>query len=207
LGILSQNPDTRAYSMGARVLTWAGVYNSILDVRNRALPAIQELHQTTRESISLYILDGNERLCIERLESPQTVRIITRVGRRLPLYAGSAGKAMLAFLSPKMLDEYFHTTDLAPLTPMTITDQAALRCELEKVREMGFAVSFGEWIEDAAGVAAPILDQNGEVVAALSISGPIQRFNEEKVAIYSEEAKRVAGQISRSMGYRNLSFA
>ena len=49
LGVLSQNPDTRAYSLGARVLTWAGTYNAVLDVRNRALPAIQELHQTTRE--------------------------------------------------------------------------------------------------------------------------------------------------------------
>jgi IclR family KDG regulon transcriptional repressor len=101
LGILSQNPDTHAYSMGARVLTWAGVYNAELNIRNRALPAIQELHNSTRESISLYVLENNERLCIERLESPQTVRIVTRVGRRLPLYAGSAGKVMLAFLSPR----------------------------------------------------------------------------------------------------------
>lgn len=207
LGVLSQNPDTRAYSLGARVLTWAGTYNAVLDVRNRALPAIQELHQTTRESISLYILDGNERLCIERLESPQTVRIITRMGRRLPLYAGSAGKAMLAFLSPKQLDEYFKTTNMVPLTPMTIIEPEALRCELQKVREVGFAISYGEWIEDAAGVAAPILDQNGEVVAALSISGPIQRFNEEKVLIYSEAAKRVAAQISKSMGYGIRNFA
>ncbi len=202
LGILSQNPDTRAYSLGARVLTWAGTYNALIDVRNRALPAIQELHDTTRESISLYILDGNERLCIERLESPQTVRIITRVGRRLPLYAGSAGKAMLAFFSPRQLDDYFKNTVMAPLTPRTIIDPRALRCELEKVREAGYAVSYGEWIEDAAGVAAPILGQNGVIVAALSISGPIQRFNEENVQVYSEAAKRVAAQISESMGYR-----
>ncbi len=207
LGILNQNPDTRAYSMGARVLTWAGVYNFTLAVRNPALPAMQELHQTTRESISLYILEGNERLCIERLESPQTVRIITRVGRRLPLYAGSAGKAMLAFLSPQQQEEYFRTTELVPLTPMTIIDGEMLRCELKKVRELGYAVSYGEWIEDAAGVAAPILDQNGEVVAALSISGPIQRFNDEKVILYSEEAKRITGQISRGMGYRPRNLA
>lgn len=207
LGILSQNPETRVYSLGARVLTWAGTYNAHLDVRNHALPAIQELHDATRESISLYILDGSERLCIERLESPQTVRIITRVGRRLPLYAGSAGKAMLAFLSPHQQDEYFKTTEMTPLTPMTIIDPQALRLELEKVREVGYAVSYGEWIADAAGVAAPILGQNGEVVAALSISGPIQRFTEEKVQQYGEAAKRVAEQISESMGYRIRAFA
>jgi DNA-binding IclR family transcriptional regulator len=206
-GILSQNPDTRAYSMGARLLTWAGVYNAELDVRNRALPAIQELHDSTRESISLYILEGDERLCIERLESPQTVRIVTRVGRRLPLYAGSAGKVMLAYLRPRRLAEYFNTVTLAPLTSKTIIDPESLRYELEKIRAEGCAVSHGEWIEDAAGVAAPILDQNGEVVAALSISGPIGRFTDENVTKYCAEVKRVAAQISESLGYRAVGSA
>ena len=201
MGILSQDPETRAYSMGPRVLSWAGVYNTTLDVRNRALPAIEELHQVTRETISLYVLDGNERLCVERLESPQSVRIVTRVGRKLPLYAGSAGKVMLAFMSPSQQADYFNTTRLEPLTSKTITDLAVLRSELEKVREQGCAVSYGEWIEDAAGVAAPILDQNGEVIAALSISGPIQRFYEENVKRYRAEATRVAAHISESMGY------
>ncbi len=201
LGILSQDPETRAYSMGPRVLSWAGVYNATLDVRNRAMPSIQELHQATRETISLYVLDGRERLCVERLESPQSVRIVTRVGRKLPLYAGSAGKVMLAFMPPSQQAEYFSTTRLEPLTSKTITDLALLRSELEKVREQGCAVSYGEWIEDAAGVAAPILDQNGEVIAALSISGPIQRFNDENVERYRAEVKRVAAQISESLGY------
>ncbi|MBE0697373.1 MAG: helix-turn-helix domain-containing protein, partial [Anaerolineaceae bacterium] len=90
LGILSQNPDTRAYSMGVRVLSWANVYNTTLDLRIKAMPAIKDLHESTLETISLYILEGNERVCIERLESPQGVRIVQRIGRRLPLYAGSA---------------------------------------------------------------------------------------------------------------------
>lgn len=110
---------------------------------------------------------------------------------------------MLAFLSSQQREDYFKNTVMVPLTPRTITDPQALRCELEKVREAGYAVSYGEWIEDAAGVAAPILGQNGEVVAALSISGPIQRFNDEKVRVYSEAAKRVAAQISERMGYRS----
>lgn len=201
LGVLSQNPDTHAYSMGPRVLTWAGVYNSVLGVRNLALPAIQELHESTRETISLYVLDGEDRVCIERLESPQTVRMVTRVGRRLPLYAGSAGKVMLAFLPYERQESLLNSMTLAPLTPKTITNRAALTRELQKVREQGYAVSYGEWIEDAAGVAAPIFDQDGEVVAALSISGPTARFDEETVLRYCGEAKRVAAQISESMGY------
>ena len=201
MGILSQNPETRAYSMGAKVLTWAGVYNALLDVRNRAFPAIQELHESTRETISLYVLDGIERLCIERLESPQTVRIVTRVGRRLPLYAGSAGKVMLAFLSPQRQAQILQSISLEPLTSKTITSIEMLRQELVKAREQGFAVSYGEWIEDAAGVAAPILNQEGEVIAAISISGPIQRFTDENVTAYCDEVRRVAARISESMGF------
>ena len=202
LGILTQDPATRAYAIGPRVLTWAEIYSATLDVRNLALPAIQELHEKTRETISLYILDGDDRVCIERLESPQTVRIIARVGRRLPLYAGSAGKAMLAFFSPERQADYLARIPLAPLTPQTITDPETLRRELRKIRETGCAVSHGEWIPDAAGVAAPILDQSGAVIAGLAISGPIQRFTEDNVPVYCAEVRRVAAQISESLGYR-----
>lgn len=200
LGVLSQNPDTRAYSMGPRVLSWAGVYNSTTDIRNRAIHAIEELHDSTRETISLYILEGDERLCIERLESPQSVRIVTRVGRRLPLYAGSAGKAMLAFLPAWQQERILYSSPLVPLTSKTLTDPQKIQQELKMVRERGCAVSFGEWIEDAAGVAAPIFNQQGEVVAGLSISGPIQRFSQENVEKYCVEVKRVAEQISASLG-------
>ena len=203
LGILSQNPETRAYSMGARVLSWADVYNGTLDIRNHAIHAIEELHQSTRETISLYILDANDRVCVERLESPQGLRIVARVGRRLPLYAGSAGKAMLAFLPQERQDAIIDSTPLQPLTSKTIIDPPALRKEMKKARENGCAVSFGEWVEDAAGVAAPIFDQTGAVVAALSISGPVQRFNKETVAKYCVEVKRVAARISESIGYNS----
>lgn len=201
VGILTQNPLTHAYAIGPRVLTWADIYNVTQDVRNLALPAIEELHEKTRETISLYLLDGDDRVCIERLESPQTVRITQRLGRRLPLYAGSAGKAMLAFLPEERRLAYLKRIALEPLTSSTITDPDVLKCELEEIRKQGSAVSYGEWISDAAGVAAPILDQNGAVIAGLSISGPRQRFTEENVPVYRAEVKRVAAQISESLGY------
>jgi IclR family transcriptional regulator, KDG regulon repressor len=203
LGILSQNPVTRAYSMGARVLSWAEIYNSSMDVRNQSLSLIQELHQNIQETISLYILEGDERVCIERLESTQSVRIVARVGRRLPLYAGSGGKAMLAFLPPDRQEAIITQTELAPLTKKTITDPAVLRRELKKIRTDGFAVSHGEWIEDAAGVAAPVFNQSGTVIAALSISGPASRFTKDHVARYCGAVKRFAAQISNKMGYQS----
>ena len=204
LGLLSQNPKTHTYSLGGKVLSWSGVYTSNLDVRTLALPAIEELHRITQETISLYVIEGNDRMCVERLESPQNVRIVARIGRRLPLYAGSAGKVLLAFLPPDRQDEIINTTIFTPLTSKTIVDQAALRDELVKIHAQGYAISYGEWLIDASGIAAPIFNQNGEVTAALTISGPSQRFTEQTMTGYIPLVTRVAGEISREMGFRKL---
>ncbi len=202
MGLLSQNPDTRAYALGASVLVWAGVYSSTLDVRNAALSAIDRLHRDTQETISLYILQGDERVCVERRESPQTVRLVTRVGRRLPLYAGSAGKVFLAFLPAERTSEILDKSAFTPFTPSTIIDRNALEAELEVVRRQGFALSTGEWQSEASGIAAPIFNEKGEIVAALTISGPSQRFTEEKMNQYADVVAAAAGEVSRTMGYR-----
>jgi IclR family transcriptional regulator, KDG regulon repressor len=205
LGILSQNPVTRMYSVGPRVLTWAGVYLATSDIRNVGYPYLQELHEATRETISLYILDGYERVCIERLESTQNVRFVApRVGRHLPLHAGSAGKVMLAFLPEARRESLLTSGNLSRLTEKTLVDPERLRAELSLIRSQGYAMSNGEWILDASGIAAPIFDRNSDVVAALTISGPTQRFTPEVIQDYIEKVMRVARQISLGMGYRGL---
>jgi IclR family KDG regulon transcriptional repressor len=202
LGILSQNPLTRIYSIGPRVLTWAGTYLSTSDIRNIAYPFLEELHQTTSETISLYILDGNERVCIERLESTQNVRFVApRVGRHLPLHAGSAGKVLLAYLPASRQEEILNAPILLRLTEKTIIDPQALRKELAQIREQGYSISNGEWILDASGIAAPIFDRDGEITAALTISGPTQRFTDEIVSGHIDCLCRAAADISVNLGF------
>jgi DNA-binding IclR family transcriptional regulator len=160
------------------------------------------MHASTQETISLYVLDGNDRVCIERLESPQNVRIVARLGRRLPLYAGSAGKVFLAFLPTKRCEEILASTVLVPLTSKTIVNLPTLRSELENIRQQGYAVSRGEWLLDASGVAAPIFDQSGDVTAVLAISGPGQRFADDVIARYAQVVTRQALVISLALGFR-----
>jgi DNA-binding IclR family transcriptional regulator len=201
IGLLQQNPINQSYSLGGKVLAWAGVYSSTLDVRNAALSAIHELHQVTRETISLYVLEGNERVCVERLESNQNVRIVARLGRRVPLYAGSAGKVFLAYLPPAKRDAILKAEPPTSITDSTIVDMRALLEDLKNIRSQGYAVSFGEWVAEAAGVAAPIFDARGEIIAALTISGPRQRFSQEVAQHFGTVVTRVAAQISREMGF------
>ena len=202
LGVLIQNPQTHRYSLGGKVMTWSGIYLANLDVRERALPFMEKLHHMTQETISLYVMEGDERVCVERMESMHSVRIVTRIGRRLPLHAGSAGKVFLAYIPEERRENILSTSKLSPLTPNTIVNVDELRDEIARVRQKGFAVSFGEWLLDAAGVAAPILDMHSEIQAALSISGPTQRFTRERVHYYTLEVVKTAHQISMALGYR-----
>ena len=201
INLLQQNPLNQTYSLGGKVLAWAGVYSSTLDVRNAALPAIQQLHRDTRETISLYVLEGNERVCVERLESDQNVRIVARLGRRVPLYAGSAGKVFLAFLPAAQRDAILKAEPPEAITSTTIVDIHDMMEELKRIRSKGYAVSVGEWVAEASGVAAPIFGASGEIMAALTISGPGQRFTEDVIEHYVTDVTRVAAQISQEMGF------
>jgi DNA-binding IclR family transcriptional regulator len=201
MGILNQDPENHLYMMGSKVLAWAGIYMVTSDVRTIALPVMVRLQEQTRETISLYILEGSERVCVERLESPETVRIVARIGRRIPLYAGSAGKVFLAFMPENRREMILRDIDLVPMTARTITDVDALRANLIQVREKGYAVSRGEWIIDASGTAAPIFDQRGQITAAISISGPGQRFTDEKIKEMADLLVKEATQISFELGY------
>ena len=201
MGILNQDTETHLYMMGSKVLAWAGIYMVTSDVRTIALPVMVRLQEHTRETISLYILEGSERVCVERLESPETVRIVARIGRRIPLYAGSAGKVFLAFMPENRREMILQDIDLVPMTARTITDVDALRANLSQIREKGYAVSRGEWIIDASGTAAPIFDQRGQITAAISISGPGQRFTDEKIKEMADLLIKEAAQISFELGY------
>lgn len=200
-GILSQNPNSRGYTLGMRLLTWTGVYLTSMDIRTVAQPIMSELQQSTQETISLYVLDGTDRVCVERLESPQNVRIIARLGRRLPLYAGSAGKVMLAFMPEERVKAIIEASSLAPFTARTITDPNLLMQELDKIRQRGYGVSHGEWTQDASGIAAPVFGPSRDVIAALTISGPTQRFTRDTIEKYAREVVNAANEISRQMGY------
>jgi DNA-binding IclR family transcriptional regulator len=200
LGLLVQNPRTRLYTLGTRVLVWAGTYLASSQIDTAARTYINELHLVTRETVSLYVLDDNERVCIERLDSPQSVRFVARVGKRLPLYAGASGKVMLAFLKPMRRDEILNSTERIPLTNTTITEWVALEKDLALTCERGYAVSIGEWTPGATGIAAPIFDRSNEVVGALNLSGPSSRFTEEVIRDYAAKVCLAAANISRALG-------
>jgi DNA-binding IclR family transcriptional regulator len=199
--VLDRNPAARTYSLGPRVLAWAGVYTAALDVRTRARPILEMLRRATRETVSLYVRDGTERVCVERLESHEGIRAVVRVGERMPLYAGASGKALLAFLPAEERKALLRSVRLTRLTPRTITSRARLERELAAVRAAGHAVSVGERTMAGASVAAPIRGGDGAVVAALNLTGPAERVAGSKLPEYVRRVTAAAAAISHEMGY------
>ena len=201
IGLLVQDHETKQYTLSGKVLAWAEVYSATVDVRKVALPSIYDLQRKTGETISLYILEGSERVCVERLESDKNVRVVARVGRYLPLHAGSAGKLFLAYLPEEKREEILANEEREPFTPYTLTNPEDLREQIKSIRQQGYATSHGEWTIDASGVAAPIFNSRGQMIAALTVSGPTQRFYSENMNQFTVFATRTAMQISRLLGY------
>jgi DNA-binding IclR family transcriptional regulator len=200
LEILSQDRDTRRYSMGSKVLKWSTLYMNNVDLRALARPYMQELNRSTEETISLDIPDGQTRLCIERIESPHKLRWVKQLGERMPFFASASGRTLLAFMDPDKRDAILAKTPFEQLTPQTTTDPKTFRKELDFTRKRGYAVSVSERVEGVSCVAAPIFDASEKIIGAITISGPGTRFSDKKIAEYGELLIRITDRISQSMG-------
>lgn len=171
---------------------------SRLDVRRIAMPELERLAEETRETVHLSVLDRDEVIYVEKIDSPQPVRAYTKIGGRAPAYCVATGKALLACAPPESVERVAHGLRL--FTPLTIADAAALRRELADVRAIGYAVNRGEWREEIGGIGAPIFDSRGEAIAALGISGPTGRINAGTIARFAPMVREAALAVSRRMG-------
>jgi DNA-binding IclR family transcriptional regulator len=195
-GYVEARPDRR-YGLGYAALRLGrgGYFNT--ELRGRALPHMRTLHRDTWETVSLSVLVGSERVCIDQLVSPQEMKLSIELGRPFPLYAGASGRAILAFL-PEDAREAILRQPLARLTQATVIEPDLLRSQLAAVRERGLAVSRGERQLGAAAVAAPVFDRHG-VTGAIAISGPEQRFDDLAVERGERLLEAAAAQLNREL--------
>jgi IclR family KDG regulon transcriptional repressor len=173
-----------------------------LDVAKVSAPVLEWLVEETGESAFVSIIDDDEALCVVARESPQQIRLSAQVGRRLPLYAGATPTILLAFLAAEERNALLSRIELKPLTPHTITDRNELAKYLEQIRVQGYVVTPEDLDLGARGVAAPIRDHQGQVVASISIAGVASRFTEERIGHYTQLIIEGAGRISQKIGYK-----
>lgn len=165
-----------------------------------AAPSMDELTSRVCESSFLCVLDGFDVIALEMIECTQTVRVHTQIGARTPAHCTSIGWVLLAYLSAERLNSVLPRT-LQQVTPYTVTDRQKLLRELTRVRVRGFASRIGGWREDAGGVAAPVFDRTGAVVAAVGVGAPRTRLSSAHLRELEVQVVKTAGVISTALGF------
>jgi IclR family transcriptional regulator, pca regulon regulatory protein len=209
LGFLQQDPDTRKYRLGTRVVELGFAAVNSMEVARVAGRALQALSDETGYTVSMAVLDGTEIVYVDRCRSAREGRfgidLNLHVGSRLPAYCTSMGKAMLAFQPPDRLKELIERTDLARRGPNTLTAREALLAALNQVRQVGIAVNDEELAPGLRSIAAPIRDGRGTVVAAANIAVHLSMWNapvESMAARLEAPLRRTVDDISARLGYQ-----
>jgi len=199
IGRLVDRPQAGSYRLGMRLLELGNVVKARLDVRDAALAPMRELHRVTHQPVNLSMRQGDEIVYIERTYSERSgMQVVRAVGGRAPLHLTSVGKLFLASDDPARVRAYAARTGLTGHTRNSITDLARLERELATVRATGLAHDNEELELGVRCMAAGIYDDQGKLLAGLSVSAPADRLEES----WGERVRATAAQISTALGYR-----
>lgn len=198
--VLEQDPVTGRYRMGLAAFDMVAAMPKQRSLHEAVLVSMTELRARTGETVQVGVLDGREVVYVERLESPNTLRVFTELGRRAPAHRTSSGKAILAAMPPAQREQLLVGWQLDAKTEHTITDTDELRNQLRTIRRTGYAENRQESELGVVSVAAPIRDNTGYGVASLSIAGPSERMDPHRPA-YAAAVMALARTVSTQMGW------
>jgi DNA-binding IclR family transcriptional regulator len=199
IGRYVDRPETGSYRLGMRLLELGNLVKARLDVREASLLPMRELHRLTLQPVNLSMRQGDEIVYIERSYSERSgMQVVRAIGGRAPLHLTSVGKLFLAQDDLPRVRAYATRTGLAGHTRNSITQLPQLERELARVQQTGIARDDEELELGVRCMAAGILDDQGKLVAGLSISAPADRLEEA----WTERLRATAQQISAQLGYR-----
>jgi DNA-binding IclR family transcriptional regulator len=193
---------TGKYRLGSRILELGLSALSKLDVYEIARPYLRALVTETGETAHIGVLRDGEVVSIVNVESTQAIRTPSAVGTRHPAHCSSLGKAILAFSPTDEVDRFLAGRTLEGFTRNTITSPALFVHEIEKVRRTGYAIDDEEREEGLRCVGAPVRSSSGEIIASVSIAGPVFRITRDRIEPVAHAVVRAADSISAAIGYR-----
>jgi DNA-binding IclR family transcriptional regulator len=199
--LLEQAPESGRYRLGLAVYDLGAALSTHFDLHEAVMPPLVELRNRTGETVQVAVLDGREVVYVERLDSPNTLRLFLEVGRRNWAHSTGTGKVLLAHLPEAELNRLLDGWVLEARTPHTILDPRRLYKELREVRRLGYAHNLNESEVGVLSAAAPIRDRSGRVVAAMSVAGPGQRM-EPHLQVVTYAVMEAAAAASRRLGWR-----
>lgn len=198
LGVVRDGRDGRL-TLGPRLVYLGAVARRQLLVSPEVPAILLRLRDNTSETCHLAAPEGMHMVYLEKVESTQTVRAASRVGGYLDLHCTALGKAFLAFAEDAVRESLLGRMTLTARTPQSFTDPAALRADLERTRARGWALDDEENERDMRCVAAPVLDNHGHAVAAVSVSVPIGRLPVAELPALAAQVATAAAELSRAL--------
>ena len=198
-GLVEQTEDRGKYRLGVGLLRLAGATTSRLDVVQEARPLCRKLASDTGETVNIAVLADRSALYLDQASGSSALQTHNWVGQHIPLHATSNGKVLLCGLEPERLEALLGA--LPAYTDMTITKKSALRAELGKVRDQGYALAVDELEIGLTAAAAPIHNNHGDVIASMSVSGPAFRLGEDKIERVVKLLVTAADEVSHRLGY------
>lgn len=196
LGWLDKPADT--YRVGTRIFEMSGLVPVRHELREAALPFLQDLYAATRTTVQLGILDGAQVVIVEKITGHQAMPMLSQVGARIPAHCSSLGRAILAFSTPEAVAAVI-AAGLVPRTSRTVTSEVGLRRELAAVPDRGWAVEREEGNIGVACLAAPVFNHDGAVAAALSVTGPTAMVRPDRMG---PAVRLAAAAASRAYSHR-----
>jgi IclR family KDG regulon transcriptional repressor len=198
-GILRRDANDKKWRPGYHLIIWGSVAAENSTLREIAKPFLTDLVAVSGETAILTVYHAHEVVCIDISETSHPVRLNMKIGEERPAHAGASSKILIAYMPDEEIVAIVKGKGLPKLCTNTITDVTALKTELAKIRERGYATSLEETDPGAWGVATPIRDWRGQVIAAVGLAGPIQRYNKEKVKGFATLCGEYASRISAAL--------
>jgi DNA-binding IclR family transcriptional regulator len=201
LGYVQQDATSKRFRLGPAAMSLAARTSTLSDLRAVAIEPLRRLAQSLGETSLLTGLNSarDASVCLERVESPQPLRLSVEPGRQLPLHAGASQKALLAFMEPSEMESLL-ARPLERLCRATVSDARRLREELRATRERGFAVSYEETNLGVWGVAVPVVS-GGDVLCAVGVAGPGARLRADLVRRSVRLCHDAAEDVAKALGH------
>jgi IclR family transcriptional regulator, KDG regulon repressor len=206
VGYIRQDRETKIYFLGLKLMALSTQLSNQLDFRKIAEPFLRDLAEKTKQTAHMVILDRNEVVYIEKIETQQQeggLKMASRVGSRNPVHSSAVGKALLAYSPEEVVEDFLKEAGLPRRTANTITAPGAFRAHLKIVRGQGYSMDDEENEKGIRCLGAPIFDGSGRPVAAISVSGSVFQMTRKFVQdVVKKEVMAAASEISRRLGFK-----
>lgn len=204
--VIVEDKERKLFTLGMKLLGWGNAALSRIDLKTIAHQHLLKLAHETRESFYLALLDHDEVVLVDRADTPEIWKMVTRLGSRSPFHCTATGLVIAAAMTDEAVDEMIQRHGFRKFTPKTITTAAKLKKRLREVRHLGYAVCDGEYKADLCAIAVPLWDHSGKVVASLMTAISSERSSKDKKLVETLAAilKRESELISRRIGFEAI---